>query len=119
MERGGERAPRFDFEGSESALAAAKLRDLARRLPFVPHLELVLLVFGALVEGPVISEPPDVVELVEALDVVGHPVPLQHVLALWNGRHGVNLQVCACRRLREASGRATRKTTPSPKRFPR
>lgn len=80
------------------------------QLLFVLYLELVLLVFGALVEGPVISEPPDVVELVEALDVVGHPVSLQHVLALRNWRHGVNLQVCACRQLREASGRAMRKT---------
>lgn len=84
------------------------------RLVSVLYLELVLLVFGALVEGPVIPEPPDVVELVEALDVVGHPVPLQHVLALWNRRHSVNLQVCTCRQLSEASGRATRKTTPSP-----
>lgn len=74
-------------------LAAAKRHGPGLR--FSAYLELVLLVFGALVEGPVISEPPDVVELVEALDVVRDPVSLQHVLALWNGRHGVNLQVCA------------------------
>lgn len=45
---------------------------------FLPpsYLELVLLVFGALVKRPVVSEPPDVIELVEALDVVGHAVPL-------------------------------------------
>lgn len=64
-------------------------------LPFLPpsYLELVLLVFGALVKRPVVSEPPDVIELVEALDVVRHAVPLQHVLALWDGRDGVDLQV--------------------------
>lgn len=89
------------------------------QLLLVPYLELVLLVFGALVEGSVVSEPPDVVELVEALDVVGHPVSLQHVLALWNRCHRVNLQVCARWWLREASGRATRKTTRSPKRMTR
>ena len=33
------------------------------------------------------------VELVEALDVVGHAVPLQHVLALRDRGHGVDLQV--------------------------
>lgn len=63
--------------------------------PFLPasYLELVLLVFGALVKRPVVSEPPDVIELVEALDVVGHAVPLQHVLTLWDGRDGIDLQV--------------------------
>ena len=58
-----------------------------------PDLELILLVLGALVEGPVIAEPPDVVDLVEALDVVGDAVPLQHILALGDGRDCVDLQV--------------------------
>lgn len=67
------------------------------------YLELVLLVFGALVEGPIVSEPPDVIELVEALDVVGHAVALQHVLALGDRRHGVDLQVWKRRLLRETT----------------
>lgn len=57
----------------------------------VPHLELVLFVLGALVKRPVVSEPPDVVDLVEALDVVRHSVSLQHVLALWDGAHRIDL----------------------------
>ena len=57
----------------------------------VSHLELVLLVLGALVKWPVVSEPPDVVDLIEALDVVRHSVSLQHVLALWDGAHRVDL----------------------------
>lgn len=43
---------------------------------FLPYLELILLVFGAFVKGPVISEPPDVIELVETFDVVRHSVSL-------------------------------------------
>ena len=70
------------------------------------YLELVLLVLGALVEGPVVAEPPDVVDLVEALDVVGDAVPLQDVLALWDGADGVDLQVCACAAVKARNGRA-------------
>lgn len=44
-------------------------------------------------ERPVVSEPPDVIELVEAFDVVRHSVSLQHVLALRDGGDGVDLQV--------------------------
>lgn len=62
-------------------------------MDFSLYLELVLLVLGALVKRPVVSEPPDVIKLVEALDVVGHSVPLQHVLALRDGSNGVDLQV--------------------------
>lgn len=61
--------------------------------PSCAYLELVLLVFGALVEGPVVSEPPNVIKLVEALDVVGNAVSLQHVLTFWDGSHRVDLQV--------------------------
>lgn len=70
---------------------------------FFPHtyLELVLLVFGALVKRPVISEPPDVIELVEAFDVVGHSVSLQHVLTLRDGSDGIDLQVWKRRKLRK------------------
>lgn len=60
---------------------------------FFLYLKLVLLVFGALVEGSVVSEFPDVIELVEAFDVVRHAVSLQHVLALRDGSYGVDLQV--------------------------
>lgn len=72
------------------------------RLPFflffsafycLSYLELVLLVFGALVKGPVVSEPPDVIELVETFDVVRHSVSLQHILALRDWRDGIDLQV--------------------------
>lgn len=63
-------------------------------LVFFLYLELILLVFGALVKRPVISEPPDVIELVEAFDVVRHTVSLQHILTLWDGRYSIDLQVC-------------------------
>lgn len=69
------------------------------------YLELILLVFGALVKGPVISEPPDVIELVEAFDVVRHSVSLQHVLTLWDGGDCVDLQVWKQRELRKACAR--------------
>lgn len=63
-------------------------------LSFFPaYLELILLVFGALVKGPVVSEPPDVIELVEAFDVVRHSVSLQHILTLWDGGYSIDLQV--------------------------
>lgn len=57
------------------------------------YLELVLLVFGALVERPVVAELPDVVHFIEAFDVVGNALPLQHLLALGNGSHSVDLQI--------------------------
>lgn len=69
------------------------IRPSREFLSFPPYLELVLLVFGALVKGPVVSEPPDVIELVEAFDVVRHAVSLQHILALGDGGYGVDLQV--------------------------
>lgn len=72
---------------------------------FLPYLELVLLVFGALVKGPVISEPPDVIELVEAFDVVRHSVSLQHILTLWDGGNSIDLQVWKHRKLRKAHER--------------
>lgn len=67
-----------------------------------PYLELVLLVFGSLVKGPVISEPPDVIELVEAFDVVRHSISLQHFLTLWDGGYSVDLQIWKHRKLRKA-----------------
>lgn len=57
------------------------------------HLKLVLLVFGALVERAVIAETPDVVDFVEALDVVRNAIPLEDVLAIWDWSHCVDLQV--------------------------
>lgn len=58
-----------------------------------PYLELILLVFGALVKWPVVSEPPDVIELVEAFDVVRHSVSLEHVLTLRDGGYSIDLQI--------------------------
>lgn len=69
---------------------------------FPPYLELILLVFGAFVKGPVVSEPPDVIELVETFDVVRHAVSLQHILTLRDGGYGVDLQVWKRRTLRKA-----------------
>lgn len=70
--------------------------------PFLlSYLELILLVLGAFVKRPVVSEPPDVIELVEAFDVVRHSVSLQHVLTLWDGCYSVDLQVWKHRKLRE------------------
>ena len=68
-----------------------------------PYLELILLVFCAHVKRPVISEPPDVIELVEAFDVVRHSVSLQHVLTLGDGGYGIDLQVCRHRKLRKST----------------
>lgn len=56
-------------------------------------------------KGPVISEPPDVIELVEAFDVVRHSVSLQHVLALRDGGDSVDLQVWKQRKLRKTQER--------------
>lgn len=56
-------------------------------------------------KGPVISEPPDVIELVEAFDVVRHSVSLQHILALWDGGYSIDLQVWKHRKLRKAHER--------------
>lgn len=83
-----------------SVLNVSRIVDF-HHLPFLwiyffspsPYLELILLVFGALVKGPVISEPPDVIELVEAFDVVRHSISLQHILTLRDGGYGVDLQV--------------------------
>lgn len=57
------------------------------------YLKLVLLVFGALVERAVIAETPDVVDFVEALDVVRNAIPLEDVLAVWDWSYCVDLQV--------------------------
>ncbi len=94
--------------GCASSSASVFLENFSR-LP--PYLKLILLVFGALVKGPVISEPPDVIELVEAFDVVRHSVSLQHVLALWDGGYGVDLQVWKQQKLRKERGRVTRDGT--------
>lgn len=59
-----------------------------------PDLELVVLVLGSLVEGPVIAEAPHVVDTVEALDAVGHSVHLQNTEVLRYRCHRVDLQVC-------------------------
>lgn len=56
-------------------------------------------------EGPVISEPPDVIELVEAFDVVRHSISLQHILTLRDGGYGVDLQVWRHRKLRKEQER--------------
>lgn len=70
------------------------LLDVSRIVDFHhPYLELILLVFGALVKGSVISESPDVIELVEAFDVVRHSISLQHILTLRDGGYSVDLQV--------------------------
>lgn len=69
------------------------MRSSAIILFFVLYLKLVLLVFGTLVKGPVVSEPPNVIKLVEAFDVVRHPISLQHILTLWDGSNSVDLQV--------------------------
>ncbi len=60
---------------------------------------------------PVVSEPPDVIELVEAFDVVRHSVSLQHVLTLWDGGYGIDLQVWKHRTLRKVQDRVTRDST--------
>lgn len=57
------------------------------------NLELVLLVLGSFVERPIIAKLPDMVDLVEALDVVGHPVPLQDILTFRDWTHSIDLQI--------------------------
>ena len=44
-----------------------------------PYPELVLAVFGPLVERPVIVEAADIVYAVEALDPLGHTLQLRHI----------------------------------------
>lgn len=58
------------------------------------HLKLVLFVFGALVKWPVVAKPPDVVDLIEALNVVGDAVTLKDVLAVWDWCDSIDLQIC-------------------------
>lgn len=77
---------------------------------FFQYLELILFVFGALVKGPVISEPPDVIELVEAFDVVRHSVSLQHILTLWDGGYSIDLQVWKHGKLRKTQEKVTRES---------
>lgn len=57
------------------------------------HLKLILFVFGALVKRPVIAKPPNMVDFVEALDVVGHSVSLQDVLVFRDRTNSINLQI--------------------------
>lgn len=57
------------------------------------HLELVLFVLGAFVKRPVVAIPPDVVDFIEALDVVVDAIALQDVLAVGDRCDGVDLQV--------------------------
>lgn len=63
------------------------------KLAVPAHLKLILLVFGALVERTVIAETPDVVDFVEAFDVVRYAVSLEDVLAVWDWSHCVDLEV--------------------------
>lgn len=58
------------------------------------HLKLILFVFGALVKWSVVAKPPDVVDLIEALDVVRDTVTLQDVLAVWDWCDSIDLQIC-------------------------
>ena len=60
---------------------------------FPAHLELVVSVLGAFMEGPIVSEAQHVVDPVEALDAVGDAVHLQHAQVVRHRRHSVDLQV--------------------------
>lgn len=44
-------------------------------------------------EGPVVTESPDIIDSVEALDAVRHTVHLQNVNVFWNRSHSVDLEV--------------------------
>ncbi len=59
----------------------------------VIHLKFIVLVFGPLVEGPVVTEASDIIDSVEALDAVRHTVHLQHINVFWNWIHCVDLEV--------------------------
>lgn len=87
----------------------SKFTALSSEFLFLPpYLELILLVFGSLVKGPVISEPPDVIELVEAFDVVRHSISLQHILTLRDGGNSVDLQVWKHAKLSKVQERGAR-----------
>lgn len=58
-----------------------------------PHLELVFSVFQSFVEGAVITKPPNVVDPIEALDAVWHPLHLKDADAVWNRSDGIDLEV--------------------------
>lgn len=55
--------------------------------------ELVVSVFGPLVERPVVVETADVVDAVEALDPLWHALQLGHIRDVRHGGHRVDLQV--------------------------
>lgn len=58
------------------------------------HLKFVFFVFGALVKWAVVAKSPDVVNLIEALDVVGDAVALQDVMAVWDWCDSIDLKIC-------------------------
>lgn len=57
------------------------------------HLKFVFFVLGALVKWPVVAKPPDVVDLIEALDVIRDAVTLQDILAVWDWCDSIDLQI--------------------------
>lgn len=60
---------------------------------FLSHFELVVSIFGAFVEGPVVTEAANVVHSIEALNAVRYSVHLKHGHALRHRRYCVDLQV--------------------------
>lgn len=57
------------------------------------HLELIISVFGSLVEGPVVSKAANVVDPVEALDAIGDSVHLEDADAVRHRCDGIDLKV--------------------------
>lgn len=57
------------------------------------HLELIISVFGSFVEGPVVTEAPNVVDPVEALDAIGDAVHLEDADAVRHWGDCVDLEV--------------------------
>lgn len=60
---------------------------------FFYYLELIVLVFGSFMEGPVVAKAAHVVHSVEAFNSVRHTVHVKYFYVFRNWRHSIDLQV--------------------------
>lgn len=58
------------------------------------YLEFILLIFSSFVEWPIIAKSPNMIHFIEAFDVVWDAFSLQDLLALRDGSHSIDLQIC-------------------------
>lgn len=72
-----------------------KVYQTDKKKGFPAHLELIVSIFGAFVEGPVITEAANVVHSIEALNAVWDSVHLKDGHTVWYWRYCVDLKVWA------------------------